>query len=177
MGIEHLREANHNRSAETKKRNLEILKFMESRGDEILTATQIGEEFCISPKTVNFALRALHKIGLVKRVRGNRGGIFRVPMSHPAKEWVPTRAEVAIEAKKTRTRLHRKTPERDTNAWICQMFPEFKGKDPGEVLYERYGCSLIDFNHITRPKRRAMGAHINGGNGKKAANKPKNAKK
>lgn len=147
MGIEHLREANRNRSAETKKRNIEILKFMESRGDEILTARQIGEEFCISPKTVNFSLRALHKMGLVKRVRGKAGGIFRVPMSHTAKEWVPTRADVAIEAKKTRTkkRLHRKMPARDTNAWIYQMFPELRDGGHGALLYDRYGRRVSDF--------------------------------
>ena len=172
MAIEHLREANRKRSDETRKRNLEILKMMESRAPEILTATQIGEEFCISPKTVNFALRDLHKLGLLKFVRGKRGGRFRVPLSHPAKEWIQTSVDAAIEAKKMRAskREHRKLPDRNTNAWICQMFPEFEGKDPGEVLYERYGCSLIDFNHITRPKRRARGAHINGGDGSKATN-------
>lgn len=178
MAIEHLREANRQRTEDTNKRDLAILEFMVSRGDEILTATQIGPEFGISPKTVSTALRKLYFQGLLKRVVGKRGGTALVPLSHPAEEYVMTRTEVAIEARKSR-KAHKEEPptERKINAnsWICQMFPEFEGKDLGEVLYERYGCALIDFNHICRPKRRKRHVYIDDGDGEKARDKPENA--
>lgn len=178
MGIEHLREANKQRSEISNKRNLEILEMMISRIPEILSASQIADEFGISPKTVNGVLRFLDRNGHVKRVRGRRGGIYRVPISHPAEEWVITRVDVAIESKKSRVARHEdgeRVKKADANAWICQMFPEFEGKDIGEVLYERYGCALIDFNHICRPKRRHRRVHIDDGDGKKARDKPANA--
>ncbi len=147
MAIEHLMEANRRKSEETRKRNLEILKMMESRAPEILTATQIGEEFCISPKTVNFALRDLHKLGLLKLVVGKRGGRFRVPVSHPAKEWSPTCSGDGIGHGKTRSskRKNRKLPERDTNAWIRQMFPDLCRDGRPDAIYDRYGRRMIDF--------------------------------